>query len=173
MAVLDIILLVCFIPAIVSGISKGFIKQCINIVALLAGVWAAFHFSEPLSVWLGQFFTLEKTVLHIISFAIVALIAVLLLNLVGNLLGKALDSLSLGWLDKVLGIVLAIFKTALILGLLIIVFDGLNAKWNLVNPDTFNDTVVWGAIKDFASKILPFLKEFIAGIPAEVTSANV
>ena len=35
MAILDIVILLCFIPAIVSGISKGFVKQVIDFVAIL------------------------------------------------------------------------------------------------------------------------------------------
>ena len=52
MAILDIILLLCFVPAIVSGISKGFIKEVVDLAAVLLAAWAAFHFATPLAGWM-------------------------------------------------------------------------------------------------------------------------
>ena len=54
MGILDIVLLICFVPAIVSGVTKGFIRQVVEIVAILAGAWVAFRCSSMLSVWLAQ-----------------------------------------------------------------------------------------------------------------------
>ena len=38
MTILDIVLLACFIPAIVQGLTKGFIQQVISIAAIIIGV---------------------------------------------------------------------------------------------------------------------------------------
>ena len=43
---LDIILLICFLPAVIRGLSKGFLEQAICLVGLFVSVWAAFRFSE-------------------------------------------------------------------------------------------------------------------------------
>ena len=59
MGTLDIILLICFIPAIVRGIQKGFVEQLVAIVSILLGAWLAFKFSTPLSTWAAGFITLE------------------------------------------------------------------------------------------------------------------
>ena len=65
MCILDIIILVCFVPAIVRGISKGFVSQAAALLALIAGVWIAFHFSDMLCSWLKeqapQFARLERS----------------------------------------------------------------------------------------------------------------
>ena len=79
MAILDIILLLCFIPAIVTGISKGFVKQVIDLVAILAAAWAAFHFSKMIGEWLGQYLTLDPSILNVVSFVLVAIVVALLL----------------------------------------------------------------------------------------------
>ena len=89
MAILDIILLLCFVPAIVSGISKGFVKQVVNLAAILVAAWAAFHFSTVLGGWLGRYITLEPSILNVISFVLIIIVAAVLLNLVGTLVTKA------------------------------------------------------------------------------------
>lgn len=165
MGTLDIILLVCFLPAVIAGISKGFIKQAIGLLSLLVGAWAAFHFSSPLSIWLTQYFTLEKSVLHIISFVAIALLAIILLNILGSLLSNLVKNISLGWFNRLLGVLLGIFTTALVLGLLSNAFEGLNEKWELVNPAKYENSTVYSWLRDFSQKIFPFLKSFITGIP--------
>ena len=173
MAILDIILLLCFIPAIVSGISKGFVKQVADLVAILLAAWAAFHFSTPLAGWLGQRFTLDPTVLKVISFVLIALVAALLLNLVSTLITKALSALSLGFLNRILGLIFAILKVALVLGLLILLFESLNSTLHLVPEDKLSNAVVYHALRDAANSIFPILKTFVTGGSDPAATAHV
>ena len=163
MAILDIILLLCFIPAIVSGISKGFVKQVIDLVAILVAAWAAFHFSQPLSALLGQYLTLDPSILKVISFVLIALAAALVLNLIASLITKALKALSLGFLNRLLGLVFAILKVGLILGLLIMLFETLNSSMHLVKPEVTENAVVYSTLRDIANQIFPILKTFVTG----------
>ena len=110
MAILDIILLLCFVPAIVSGISKGFVKQVVDLAAILIAAWAAFHFSTVLGGWLSQYITLEESILNVISFVLIIIVAAVLFNLVGALITNALKAVSLGFLNRLLGLVFAVLK---------------------------------------------------------------
>ena len=163
MAILDIILLLCFVPAIVSGISKGFVKQVVDLVAILIAAWAAFHFSKPLAAWLGTHITLDPTVLNVISFVLIAIVAALLLNLIASLITKAMQALSLGFLNRLLGLVFAVLKVGLILGLLIMLFETLNSSLHLVKPEVTENAVVYTTLRDIANQIFPILKTFVTG----------
>lgn len=171
MAILDIILLLCFIPAIVSGISKGFVKQVVDLVAILVAAWAAFHFSTILGGWLGQYISLDGTVLNVISFVLIIIVAAVLLNLVGALITNALKALSLGFLNRLFGLIFAILKVALILGLVILLFETLNSTLHLVKPETTDNAVVYNALKGVAEKIFPILKTLVTGGGAAVDPA--
>ena len=163
MAILDIILLVCFIPAIVSGISKGLVKQIVDITSIVVGAWAAFRFSQIVSGWLSgfEFMTMDPKLLYVISFAIIVVVAVLLLNLLGRLICKVISIASLGWVNKLLGCVLGIAKTALILGLAIMVFEGLNNKFGMVSRGKLDDAVVYNTLKDMIQVVFPKIKALI------------
>lgn len=166
MAILDIILLLCFVPAIVSGISKGFVKQVVDLAAILIAAWAAFHFSTVMGEWLSQFITLEKSILNVISFILIIIVTAVVLNLVGALVTKALKAVSLGFVNRLLGLVFAILKVAVILGLVILLFETLNSTLHIVKPEATADAVVYNALKDAAEKVFPILKTFVTGEPA-------
>lgn len=166
MGILDIILLICFIPGIVTGISKGFVKQVVEFAGILLGAWAAFHFSSTVSAWLSQYIQAEQTVLHIISFIVIVLIIALLLNMLAGLLTKVLNIIALGWLNGILGLLFGILKVALILGLIIMVIEGLNNSLELIKPEIFEESKIYCALRDIAEQIFPYLKEFVTGINA-------
>ena len=69
MNTLDIIILLCFVPALISGISKGFIEQAIALVSLVLGAWLAYRFSALVSSWLEPVLEVSETALNVISFA--------------------------------------------------------------------------------------------------------
>ena len=171
MGTLDIILLICFIPAIVRGIQKGFVEQLVAIVALLLGAWLAFKFSTPLSTWASGFISLEPKVLQVVSFIVIVVLAVLILNLLGKLITSTLKVASLSWVNRLLGLVFALLKAALVIGLLIYLFDSLNDKWSLINPDTLNESIVYSTLRTGAENVFPYLKEFISGNAAPANDA--
>lgn len=161
MGVTDIIILICFIPAVVRGISKGFIEQLASLAAILLGVWAATRFSGAVGDWLGGFISIEPKLLHIISFALTAILAVIALTIIGKLLSKVLSIAMLGWLDKLLGLVFSLAKAFLIIGLVIILFDSLNGVFGLVKEETLDSSVLYHAIKDACNIIFPSIKALV------------
>ena len=164
MGTLDIILLCCFIPAVVTGILKGFIEQATNLVAIICSAWAAFKFATLLADWMAGFLTVDEKLLRIIAFIIIVILVAILLISLGKLISKALGALSLGWLDRLLGLIFSLFKALLIIGTIIFLLEGLNEQWHIFNPDSVNDSIVYSAIREAAGKILPFLKSLIANV---------
>lgn len=164
MTILDIILLLCFVPAIVSGISKGFVSQAVQVVAIILGAWAAFHFSSGICSWLSQYLTIDQTVLKVIAFVLVIIVISIILNLLGNALTRLLHALSLGWFNGILGVLFGIIKVGIILGLLIMVFEGLNSSLQLVDSASLDGSKVYVMLRDLTETVFPYLKGLVAGI---------
>ena len=161
MDTLDIIILICFIPAIIRGLQKGFIEQAVALVSLVLGAWLAFRFSSVVSGWLHPYLEVSETVLNVISFAVIVIAVVLILFLLGRLLTGIVNLVLLGWLDRLLGLVFAILKAALIIGLAVVLFDTLNLKFEFVKAEVLDASVLYNPIKDLAYAIFPYLKELI------------
>lgn len=164
MAIIDIILLICFIPGIVSGISKGFVREVVETVAILVGAWAAFYFSSSLSAWLSESINMDPKLLQVISFILIIIIITLILKVLGTLLTKLLNAITLGWLNSILGLAFGIIKVGLILGLLIMVFESLNAQFDLIKKGALDDAIVYNTIKDISQQIFPYFKSFVSGL---------
>ncbi|MGN1215671.1 MAG: CvpA family protein, partial [Candidatus Cryptobacteroides sp.] len=103
MNILDAIILICFIPALVQGIRKGFIAQVIAIVSIVAGIWLSFKFSNLIASWLGNYIQASGNILQIVAFALILILVILGLTAVGKLLEATTKIVMLGWLNKLLG----------------------------------------------------------------------
>ncbi|MBO5980344.1 MAG: CvpA family protein [Bacteroidales bacterium] len=161
MSILDIILLICFIPALVQGVRKGFIAQAISIASIIIGIWASSRFAEVVSEWLGKYITVSDQVMKVVAFALIFIAVFLVLAAVGKLLEGMFKMVTLGWLNRLAGLVFALLKTSLILGILIMVFTSLNDTFDLVSEATLNESVLYPPFKEAAFKIFPYIKDML------------
>lgn len=161
MNIVDIIILLCFLPAIVSGLRKGFIAQVIAIIALVLGTWLSFKFASALSLWLGQWIETSAQLLNVISFTVIFIIVVFGLFFIGKILEKTIKIIMLGWLNRLLGVIFALLKCGLIVGLIILAFNALNTKSDFVPSETLSDSALYYPLKDMADSVFPYLKGFV------------
>lgn len=164
MGAIDIIILLCFIPAIVQGVSKGFVGQVVALASVIVGAFLAFRFSSTVSDWLSDYISASGNLMKVISFAIIVIVVIIVLNLLGNLISKLLKLVMLGWLNKLLGICFAIANTILIIGLVISVIDGLNTNWHFIKPETLDASVLYCGIRDICHTVFPFLQSIITNV---------
>ena len=162
MNTLDIILLVLLIPGVIRGISKGFLEQIISLAGIVLSVYLAYHFSEPVCTWLAQYITVSDTVLHVIGFSVMLIGVLIVVMLLAKLLTRVVNMASLGWVNRLLGFVFSLVVSALIISILIILFDTVNTKFELVKSPILTESVLYGRLKDLGYLIFPYLKQLLA-----------
>jgi membrane protein required for colicin V production len=161
MNILDIIILICLIPAVIQGIRKGFISQMISIISLIAGIWASVRFADLASQWLSQYITASDQVLKISSFIMIMVLIFIALALIGKMLEAAIKLIMLGWLNRLLGMCLSLLKCVLILGLIAVAFNSLNETFGFVKSEYLADSTLYPIIRNIADVIFPYLKSFL------------
>ena len=161
MNILDIILLICFVPAVVQGFRKGFIAQVIAIISIIAGVWLSFHFATVVSTWLGQYIQGSEQVMKIVAFALIFIAAIAVLALLGKLIEGAVKLVMLGWLNKLLGGVFAILKWVLIMSLIVVAFNSINQTFNIVKPNVLAESQLYPVLTEIANSVFPYLKSLL------------
>ena len=161
MNILDIILLICFVPAIIQGIRKGFIAQVISIVSIIFGVWASARFANIVSAWIGQYITASEQVLKVVAFALILIIVFLVLAAIGKLIEATFKLVMLGWLNRLLGVVFALLKTGLIVGLAIMAFDSINNTFKFVQDSIMESSLLYPPLKSLAYEIFPYIQEML------------
>ena len=159
MNILDIILLICFVPAIFQGLRKGFIAQAVSIVSIIAGIWASAHFADVVASWVSQYITASEQVLKLVAFALILVVVFIALAALGKVLEGMFKLVMLGWLNKLLGLVFALLKTGLLVGLAIIAFNSLNETFDFVQESVLNESVLYPPLKKLAYEVFPYLKD--------------
>ena len=161
MNIIDIIIVICCIPPLVKGISRGFVSQAASLLALILGVWLSFKFSVPVGEWLKEYLELPGTVIHVVSFALILTAVVLGLNLLAGMIEKVLEFVMLGWLNSLLGVVFALAKAVLALGLIFLLLTTLNSTLELIPGKYFDESVLYEPVKNIADIVFPYIKELI------------
>ena len=161
MSIIDIILLICFVPAIMSGVKKGFISQVISIVSLIAGVWVSFEFASIFAQWIGQYIQASESILGLVAFALLLVGVFVLLGVIGRFLESIVKFVMLAWLNKLLGIVFSVLKSGLIIGLVIMIFSSINNNIHLVDEQVLAESTFYTPLKNMAYTVFPYLKSLI------------
>ncbi len=161
MNILDIILLICFVPALIQGFRKGFISQVIAIISIIAGVWMSARFANIVSGWIGQYIQGSEQVLKVVAFALIFIAVIAVLALLGKLIEGTIRLVMLGWLNRLLGVLFSLLKAGLIIGLIIMAFCSLNETFGFVSEETLNSSVLFPPLKKMAYDVFPYLKDLL------------
>jgi membrane protein required for colicin V production len=155
MSILDIALLVLLILGLVRGFTRGFFVELASFVALIAGVYGAFHFSNFAASFLKNRVDWNENTVNIAAFAITFIIIVLVISLAGKALTKIADFAMLGLFNKILGAVFGGLKVALILSVILIVLDKMNANVPFVKEIDKQESVLYNPIKSLIPTLFP------------------
>ena len=170
MNVLDLVILLLFLPGIIRGVSKGFIEQAVSLAGIVASVWMAFKFSSLVSEKLSAYINVSDTVLKIVSFIIILIVVSIVVLLIAKLLTGLFKMANLGWVNRLLGFIFAVALSAVVIGLVAILFDTVNEKFELVTSPVLTESVLYGALRDLGYTVFPFLKELFQTAQDTVTS---
>lgn len=157
MGVIDIVLGVLILLGLVRGFLKGLFVEIASLIALVAGVYGAIHFSNYASAFLESKVEWNEKTINVVAFAITFVVILLAITLVGKALTKLADFASLGILNKLLGAVFGGLKIALILSVVLIVFDKMNKTIPFASKDDLESSMLYHPVKSLAPSILPSL----------------
>lgn len=159
MAVIDIILGALILFGLIRGFMKGLFVEVASLLALVAGVYGAIHFSNFAANFLMEKVSWDEKYINIVAFAITFIIIVLAIGLAGKALTKLANFAALGILNKLLGGVFGGLKIAVILSVILMVFDSLNNTIPFASEEDLQDSVLYQPVKSLAPMIFPKLSK--------------
>ena len=160
MPVIDIILGALIIYGIIKGFFKGLFVEVASLLALMLGVYGAVHFSNYAAEFLSNYVDWSGKKINISSFIITFVVIVLAISLAGKALTKLANFAALGIINKLLGALFGGLKIALILSVLLLVFDRFNNTLSLVSEEELEDSILYKPVSSIATMILPqFINE--------------
>ncbi|MBR9757560.1 MAG: CvpA family protein [Algicola sp.] len=155
MSGIDIVLAALILFGLVRGFMKGLFVEVASLVALVAGVYGAIHFSNYAGDFLQAKVDWDDKVISATAFAITFVIIVLAIALAGKALTKLANFAALGIINKLLGGVFGGLKIALILSVLLVVFDRMNKTIPFANEESLGESLLYQPVKALAPTIFP------------------
>ena len=148
MAFLDIVLGLLLLWGFYRGFINGLFVELASLIALIAGIYGAIHFSYMAGDYLSKNMDWDARYISLVSFVITFIIIVVVVHMAGKLLTKIADFAMLGILNKIAGVVFGTLKIAVVLGALLLFFDRINNSVNAVDQATKEESVLYGPIKN-------------------------
>ena len=163
--IIDVAYLLVMVLAVFKGVSKGLIIGIFSFVAFIIGIAAALKLSAIVAHYLGNASGSDARWIPVISFIIVFIGVVLLINLGARLLKNLIRVALLGWLDRLGGIILFAIIYTIIFSVLLFFAE----KTQFISAETIAGSQVyywispWGPkVIDNLGYILPVFKNLFA-----------
>jgi membrane protein required for colicin V production len=139
---LDLFLLIPITLGFIFGIFKGLIKELTSLAAIVLGVYGAKFLAPAFS----GFFKLSLPLTYLLLFIIIGSCLLLL----AKMLDKIFDSISLGGLNKMLGGIFGCLKYALIVSVLLNIFNAIDSKFKILRVETKESSIVYMPVMKLA-----------------------
>ena len=155
MSVIDIVLAAIILFGLVRGFMKGLFVEVASLIALVAGVYGAIHFSFYAANFLNDKVNWDQKTVNVIAFAVTFILIIFIISLAGKAFTKLANFAALGIINKLLGGVFGALKFGLILSVILIVFDKFNATITFTDQETLNESVLYKPVKNLTPTLFP------------------
>ena len=153
---LDAIIVVILILSLVTGFINGLVKEVASLAALILGIWGAIKFSTFTAEKLYDYFDMTGRYVGVIAFLITFGIIVVIIHFIGILVVSAA---SLGFINRILGIVFGLIKSMLIMSVFFVVLNAIDARRPFLPKKTIEESKFYNPISDIAPAIFPIIGE--------------
>ncbi len=160
MNVIDIIIIVLLALAVIKGIKDGLVRQAGGIAGIILGIFIAGRFSAMLSKWLNQWIPdVSENIAKILSFVIIIIVVIICTALLSRLLEKVIKITTLGWVNRLLGVLLSVCTVTLLIGVIISLIEYVNATWfTLVDQGRLESSKGVQIISSISDAVFPYIK---------------
>lgn len=155
--IIDIAFFVVMILAVFNGLSKGFIVGIFSFIAFIIGLAAALKLSVVVAAYLKNSVISATKWLPFLSFLLVFIVVVLLINLGARLLRKAVAFAMMGWLDRLGGMFLYIVIYTIIFSVVLFFAE----KIFILKPAVINSSVVYKYVSPWGPEVINNLGKII------------
>lgn len=155
---IDLVLGIILIIAAIQGFRKGLIIELASLAALILGIWGGIK----LSYWTADFIT-KHTGYHsehlgTIAFIVTFVAIVILIHLMGKMLDTIVKAVFLGFINRLAGIIFGVLKTAIILSILLLLFDDMDENVHLLPAKQKEESKMYVPMKQIVPTLFPFIK---------------
>lgn len=147
MNTIDIILLLFLGFGLIRGLWRGFIIELASLLAIILGIYGAIHFSFYTADIMNRYVSLDKSAMEAFSFAFTLIIIMLAVMLLAKMLTKAVESASLGLLNRLGGGLFGLLKMTIIAGSMLIFLEKTSQTFSWLPQETLKTSLLYEPVK--------------------------
>lgn len=157
---IDIILALPLLWGAIIGFKKGLILELASLVGLILGVYGSITFSNYTAELLNDHISVPAEWIGLLSFLLTFIGIVIAVFLLAKALDKALKIIALGLVNRILGLVFGLCKYAIIVSVLLYFFTNLNNRFQFVETDILEDSMLLGPLETIIQPFSALLDNF-------------
>lgn len=150
MNVFDIIILLPISYGLVRGLFKGFVKEVVSFTSIIIALVVTEILKLPFANLLQSMMDISGKTAMIISYLFLFIATLIVVLLLSNIIHSILKAISLGGLNSLLGGFLGALKWAILISIVINVFDAIDSKFHFANEDKKEQSISYYQIQKLA-----------------------
>ncbi len=140
---LDLFLCLPIAYGLYKGFKKGLVFEIISIVSLVIALFLSKRFSNIAEQYLMNQEIISEKYLGVVSFILLFITIVLVINLIGKIIEKVLKTVHLQFINKIAGAVFGGIKFFLIISVMVFFFDRFNGYMEVINPKSIQQSKLY------------------------------
>lgn len=162
MGVIDIVIVCFFLPALFFGIKNGMVKQLVALAVIYFGIVLSLRFATPVSLWVLEHVKMTEFWAKAVSFVLIFFVVALVLSLFGRIIENIIKITLLGWLNKLLGVVMTFILTILLLSVVVYLVDSANNLLEFIPKEKLEESRFYPALLQLSQEVFPHFKELFS-----------
>lgn len=168
MGIIDIFLGILLGYGAYNGLKNGLFVEIASLVSFVIGVYIAIKFSSFVAQSIGG--DDPSKTMKVAAFVITLIGVIIAVHLLAKVLSGISSFVFLGWLNKLGGVVFGTLKTALLLGIVLSLFQKINIDDALVSRETQENSMFFTPILKTSEFMLPVLSSWFTDLKGKVSS---
>lgn len=153
MSVFDIVIGILLLYAAYKGFREGMVVQIFGILAIVIGIYLAYRYGN----YVGELLRINENISKVIGFVIIMLGVIICAALLGKAVSGLFRFVGLRILDQIGGVLLSVAKTAIIVSVLIVVFEALNKQTHWASKEKLERSVLYVPLRDVSNIVFPYV----------------
>jgi len=164
MNVLDIIFVFLFLYALVKGYRAGLILELCGIVGVIAAAYISYDLAEEIAVSLFPSFSFG----YPSAFVMVFVAVLVVIGMAARIVSRVINFTGMGMINKMCGAAASLLKMAIVLAVLVALFNGLNNMTGWIKRDSLRSSVGYTTLLSLSETFFPRIDFKGPGMPEEL-----
>lgn len=160
MGFIDIVLAALLVFGFYKGCKNGLFVELASLISFVIGIYVAIKFSYVMSSFLAKHVSWSPKTVQISAFILTLLLVIIVIHLLAKVLTGLVSFAFLGWANALLGGFFATVKMALLIGIVLSLFQKVNINNLMVSKETQEKSILFNPCIKTAEIVLPVLTDW-------------